>query len=59
MNNIITESELKAKEDPKTFTITLTSEQRKLLMYTGLAFGVYLLAKHLVKSTLKSIRDDN
>ena len=55
---IITESEKKAKEDPKTFTITLTANQRKLLTYTGVAIGGYFLASHLIKSAVKSIREE-
>ena len=54
----ITESEKKAKEDPKTFSITLTADQRKLLKYSGIALAGYFFAKHLIKSAVKSIREE-
>ena len=56
--NVATESEIKEKEDPKTFTLTLTAEQRKYLSYSALALLGYLLARHLVKSAVKSLKDD-
>ena len=56
--NIATESEIKEKDDPKTFSLTLTGEQRKYLMYTGVALLGYFLAKHLVKSAVKSLKDN-
>ena len=55
---IMTESEKKAKEDPKTFSLTLTAEQRKLLTYTGFAIGGYILARHLIKSAVKSLKEE-
>ena len=56
MQNIQTESEKNAKEDPKTYSITLTAEKRKLIKYTVIAFAGYFLARHLVKSAVKSIK---
>ena len=56
--NVTTETEIKEKEDPKTFTVTLTAEQRKYLSYTALALLGYILARHLVKSAVKSLKDD-
>ena len=56
--NVTTEKEIKEKEDPKTFTLTLTAEQRKYLSYTALALLGYILARHLVKSAVKSLKDD-
>ena len=56
--NIATESEIKEKDVPKTFSLTLTGEQRKYLMYTGVALLGYFLAKHLVKSAVKSLKDN-
>ena len=56
--NVATESEIKEKEDPKTFTLTLTAEQRKYLSYSAIALLGYLLARHLVKSAVKSLKDD-
>ena len=56
--NIATESEIKENDDPKTFSLALTGEQRKYLMYTGVALLGYFLAKHLVKSAVKSLKDN-
>ena len=55
--NIATESQIKEKEDPKTFSLAQTGEQRKYLMYTGVALLGYFLARHLVKSTVKSLKE--
>ena len=41
--NIATESQIKEKDDPKTFSLTLTGEQRKYLMYTGVALLTFLV----------------
>ena len=57
--NITTETEIKEKEDPKTFSLTLTAEQRKYLSYTAVALLGYFLARHLVKSAVKSLKDDD
>ena len=57
--NIATESQIKEKDDPKTFSLTLTGEQRKYLMYTGVAILGYFLAKHLVKSAVKNLKDND
>ena len=37
--NVATETQIKEKEDPKTFSLTLTGEQRKYLTYTGIALA--------------------
>ena len=55
--NVATESQIKEKEDPKTFSLTLTAEQRKYLSYTAVALLGYFLARHLVKSAVKSLKD--
>jgi len=55
--NITTETQIKEKEDPKTFSLTLTGEQRKYLTYTGIALAGYFLARHLVKSAVKELKD--
>ena len=57
--NITTESQIKEKEDPKTFSLTLTGEQREYLMYTGMALLGYFLTKHLVKSAVKSLKEND
>ena len=56
--NVTTETEIKEKEDPKTFSLTLTTEQRKYLSYTAIALLGYFLMKHLVKSAVKSLKDN-
>ena len=39
--NVATETQIKEKEDPKTFSLTLTGDQRKYLTYTGIALAGY------------------
>ena len=56
--NIATESQIKEKEDPKTFSLTLTEDQRKYLSYTAIALLGYFLARHLVKSAVKSLKEN-
>lgn len=60
MDNTVykTESELLAESNSQTYSITLTADQRKLLMYTILVLGGYFMAKHLINSAVKKIRDD-
>jgi len=57
--NITTETEIKEKEDPKTFSLTLAAEQRKYLSYAAIALLGYFLARHLVKSAVKSLKDND
>ena len=57
--NVVTETQIKEKEDPKTFSLTLTGEQRKYLMYMGVALAGYFLARHLVKSAVKELKDND
>ena len=57
--NVATETQIKEKEDPKTFSLTLTGEQRKYLSYTAVALLGYFLARHLVKSAVKSLKDND
>ena len=58
LNNVISQSEMAQKDDEKTFVISLTGEQRKLLLYTGAAIGVYFLLKSLVKSSVRKLREN-
>ena len=58
METIVTQTELDKKEDPKTFSITLNAEQRKLIKYTGLTLAGLFVARYLIKSAVKSIRED-
>ena len=53
-----TESEVSTSKDEQTFSITLNADQRKLLMYTGIAIAGYFLARHLVNTAVKKIRDE-
>ena len=53
-----TESEVSTSKDEQTFSITLNADQRRLLMYTGVAIAGYFLARHLVNTAVKKIRDD-
>jgi hypothetical protein len=42
----------------KTYSVTLTDDQKTYLMYAGIALAGYFLAKHLVKSAVKDSRHD-
>lgn len=55
---IMTESELAEIEDKKTYTITLTKDQRTLLTYTGIGIIGFFIAKYMIKSAVKAIRED-
>ena len=55
---IITQTELDKKEDPKTFSITLNAEQRKIVKYSAMALAGFFVARYLIKSAVKSIRED-
>ena len=55
---IMTESELAEIEGKKTYTITLTKDQRTLLTYTGIGIIGFFIAKYMIKSAVKSIRED-
>ena len=55
---IMTESELAEIEDKKTYTITLTKDQRTLLTYTGIGIIGFFIAEYMIKSAVKAIRED-
>ena len=55
---IMTESELAEIEDKKTYTITLTKDQRTLLTYTGIGIIGFFIAIYMIKSAVKAIRED-
>ena len=57
--NVVTETQIKEKEDPKTFSLTLAGEQRKYPMYTGVALAGCFLARHLIKSAVKSLKEND
>ena len=42
------ESEVSAAKKEQTYSLTLSADQRKLLMYTGTAIGGYLLVRHFI-----------
>ena len=61
---IVTQTELEKIEKPEKFGIiinsnqyevTLSTEQRKLLMYSGLALVGFFVVRYLVKSAVRSI----
>ena len=58
METIVTQTELDKKEDSKTFSITLNAEQRKIIKYTGLTLAGLFVVRYLIKSAVKSIRED-
>ena len=57
-NTYTTESEIASSQDAKTFSLTLTADQRRLLMYTGAAIASYFIARHLVNTAVKKIREE-
>ena len=57
-NTYTTESEMATSKDAQTYSLTLSADQRKLLMYTGIAIAGYFLASHLVNKAVKKIRDE-
>ena len=42
------ESEISAAKNEQTYSLTLSSDQRKLLMYTGAAIAGYFLVRHFI-----------
>ena len=53
---IVTTEEQDEKDDQETFSLSLTAQQRKLLMYTGIGIAGYFIVKHLLRSALKGKR---
>lgn len=66
--NTNTTTETTESSETKTYTITvngksysidLTADQRKLLLYTGLGILGYYLIKYLLKKAVKAIKEDD
>ena len=57
-NTYLTETDMNATKDAQTYSLTLTADQRKLLMYTGVAIAGYFLAHHLVNTAVQKLKDD-
>ena len=55
---IMTQSDVAASKDNKTYTITLSAKQREVLLYFGLGLGGYILLKSLVKSAVRKLNDE-
>ena len=47
------------KKDEKTYSITLTADQRKLLIYSGLAVGGYLIIRSLINAAVKKVQRED
>lgn len=51
------ESEISAAKNEQTYSLTLTSSQRRLLIYTGAAIGGYFLVRHFINMAKNKDRD--
>lgn len=56
---IMSQSQVAATKDEKTYTLTLTADQRKLLMYSGAAIGGYFLLRSLINAAVKKVQRDD
>ena len=57
-DTIMSQSQVVAAKDEKRYTLTLTADQRKLLMYSGAVIGGYFLLRSLINATVKKIQRD-
>ena len=57
-NSYVTETDMNVIKDAQTYSLTLTADQRKLLMYTGVAIAGYFVARHLVNTAVQKLKDD-
>ena len=53
----MSESEISAAKNEQTYSLTLSSDQRKLLMYTGIAIGGYFLVRHFISMVKNKDKD--
>ena len=51
------ESEVSAAKNEQTYSLTLTSDQRRLLTYTGVAMGGYFLVRHFINMAKNKDRE--
>ena len=51
------ESEISAAKNEQTYSLTLTSDQRRLLIYTSAALGGYFLVRHFINMAKNKDRD--
>jgi hypothetical protein len=58
-DTIVTQSQAAAAKDEKTYSITLTADQRNLLIYTGLAIGGYFIMKSLINAAVQKIQRED
>lgn len=57
-NEPMTQTQAASLKDAKTYSITLTADQRRLLLYTGGAIGIYVILKSLINSAVKKLNDE-
>ena len=55
----MSQSQVSTAKDEKTFSITLTGEQRKLLMYSAGALGLYFVVRSLIDAAVRKVRKDD
>ena len=58
-NTVASQSQITSAKDEKTYQITLTADQRKLLMYSGIALAGYFLIRSLINSAVKKLNKDD
>ena len=56
--NVMSESQVTSAKDEKTYTLTLTADQRKLLMYSAAAIGGYFLVRSLINAAVRKVQKD-
>ena len=58
-DTVMTQSQVSAVKDEKTYTLTLTADQRKLLMYSGIAIGGYFIIRSLINAAVRKVQRDD
>jgi len=58
-DTVMTQSQVATAKDEKTYTLTLTSDQRKLLMYSSLAIGGYFVIRSLINAAVRKVQRDD
>lgn len=55
-SNVKSKDEIDIEKDMQTFSLTLSAEQRKLLLYTGIGIAGYVLIRHLISKAISRNR---
>jgi hypothetical protein len=57
-DQVMSQSQVSTAKDEQTFSITLTAEQRKLLMYSAGGLSIYFLLKSLIDAAVRKVRKE-